>query len=86
MFMKLGTDNLCDHKSEKYNLTFCVVDKQVKMLLGLKDSLRIKLITFGEKVHEIQQTQSDLQVVRPPHKIPYAKRDGVKEELDRMVQ
>ena len=60
-FWTLGTANMeCTHKGETYDLLFHIVDKKVTSLLGLPDSLRLKLLQLSPEVFEVKNTVSDI--------------------------
>ena len=53
-FYTKGTVSLrCQHGDSIYELTFHIVDKPVKSLLGLPDSMRLKLMHFSSDIHEL---------------------------------
>lgn len=54
-FKTLGTTEfVCIAKDKRSTLTFHVVSKQVKTLLGLRDTLEMNLITLDNEVHEVE--------------------------------
>ena len=54
-FHTLGTTVLqCQHNEVTTDLLFHVVEKPVKSLLGLQDSLRLKLLTLSPEIHELK--------------------------------
>ena len=54
-FFTLGTVELnCQINSIQYKLEFHIVDKPVTSLLGLKDSLKMKLMKLNKEVHEVK--------------------------------
>ena len=57
----LGTCVLeCDISGNKVPLTFQVVNKRAKTILGLKDALKLELITIHPDVHEIEDIPKDI--------------------------
>ena len=57
----LGTCMLvCEVSGSKVPLTFQVVDKPAKTILGLKDALKMQLITIHPDVHEIEDIPKDI--------------------------
>ena len=98
-------------------LLFQVVTMKKKALIGVKDALKLKLITTHPEVHELNDNHgvppdiydkygelfSDLPgtlpvvyrmklrpdaqpVIRPPRRVPVARHDKVKQELEKMEQ
>ena len=98
-------------------LLFQVVTMKKKALIGVKDALKLKLITTHPEVHELNDYHgvppdiydkygelfSDLPgtlpvvykmklrpdaqpVIRPPRRVPVARHDKVKQELEKMEQ
>ena len=60
-FFTLGTVELnCQINSIQYKLEFHIVNKPVTSLLGLKDSLKMKLMKLNKEVHEVK-TSSNFQ-------------------------
>ena len=54
--MTLGLAMLpCTHKGNKYDLAFHIIDREVKTLVGLHDSLNMKLIQLDNEVHEVKE-------------------------------
>ena len=47
----------CKYMKENYNLTFHIVDKPVRSLLGLPDSIALNLLTLSSDIHEISTTK-----------------------------
>lgn len=58
MIKSIGAVTLhCRLNEQPYDLEFQVVNKSVQSILGLKDSLRMKLVTFSKEVHHIDTVQ-----------------------------
>ena len=58
MIMPVGAVTLhCRLNEQPYDLQFQVVNESVHSILGLKDSLRMKLVTFGKEVYHIDTVQ-----------------------------
>ena len=58
MIKPIGAVNLhCRLNEQPYNLQFHVVNESVHSILGLKDSLRMKLVTFSKEVYHIDTVQ-----------------------------
>ena len=58
-FYTMGTAQLdCDHAGQTSVVTFHIVDKPVKALLGLQDSVKLKLLTLSPEVTESRQKYS----------------------------
>lgn len=47
----------CKLSEQPYDLTFQVVEEDVQSILGLRDSLKMKLVTFSRDVHHIDTIQ-----------------------------
>ena len=61
-FYTLGTATFnCTHQDQTHNLEFQIVDKPVQSLLGLQDSLRLKLFTLASEVYEVK-AQGKMQI------------------------
>ena len=58
-FYTMGTAQLdCDHAGQTSVVTFHIVDKPVKALLGLQDSVKLNLLTLSPEVFELNQDKS----------------------------
>lgn len=58
MINPIGAVNLqCMLNEQSYDLQFQVVKENVHSILGLKDSLKMKLVTFSKEVHHIDTAQ-----------------------------
>ena len=57
-----GTVNLqcATAKNKQRELTFHIVDRRVKTLLGLKDTVKLNLVQFEKEVHEVQSKEHEL--------------------------
>ena len=54
-FSTIGTTALkCQHNGITTDLVFHVVDRPVQSLIGLQDSLKLKLITLSPDIHEVK--------------------------------
>ena len=59
-FYTIGTTNLsCVYMNKKHELLFNVIDKNVKSIIGLSDSLKLNLVSLGKEVFEIKNNVFD---------------------------
>lgn len=61
-FYTIGCAQLeCSHKGESYKLDFHIVNKKVKSILGLEDSMRLKLLYLSPEVDELSGAMSEFE-------------------------
>ena len=62
-FWTLGTTTMvCSHAGETHNLLFHIVDRDVTSLLGLPDTLRLKLLQLSPEVFEVKTVSNTADV------------------------